>query len=82
MCPQVAPHTEVSEERSDSIFKVENISREGASRKLGDACRLRLVGPLPGMLFNPETGSSTFLRNCGEILLDYTASHPRTQYRS
>jgi hypothetical protein len=30
--------------------------------------------------FRPDDGSRMFLRNAGELLPDYTASHPRTQY--
>jgi hypothetical protein len=29
--------------------------------------------------FNPEEGDSTFLRNAGELLHDYMASHARRQ---
>jgi hypothetical protein len=37
---------------------------------------------LLGLLFDPEGGANTFLRNVGELLLDYTALHPTRQYSS
>jgi hypothetical protein len=39
------------------------------------ACCLRNAG----FFLNPEDGSSTFLRNVGEFLSDYTALHPKRQ---
>jgi hypothetical protein len=31
--------------------------------------RLFLAGNFPGLLFDPEDGDSTFLRNVGELLI-------------
>jgi hypothetical protein len=41
------------------------------------ASHLLLPGWLPGLLFDPKYGRSTFLRNMDKRLPDYTASHPR-----
>jgi hypothetical protein len=37
-----------------------------------------LVGSLLGLLFGPEGYGSTFLRNVGELLSQYTSPHPTT----
>jgi hypothetical protein len=34
------------------------------------------------LLFDPEDGGNTFLRNVDKYLLDYTASNPRRYYSS
>jgi hypothetical protein len=38
---------------------------------------LLLAGYLLGFLFSHEDGNSMFLRNCGELLPDCRALHPR-----
>jgi hypothetical protein len=43
------------------------------------ACLLLLADCFHGLLFEPENGGDIFLRNVSEILLDYTAIHPRIQ---
>jgi hypothetical protein len=50
---------DVSEERTASIFRVDEISKQTTSKKQTES----------------EDGGSTFLRNVGELLLGYTASH-------
>jgi hypothetical protein len=35
---------------------------------------------LHGLLFDPEDGGNTFVRNVGKLLPDYITSHPRRQY--
>jgi hypothetical protein len=34
---------------------------------------------LLGLLFSPEDGNSTFIRNNGKLLPDYTVSHPKRE---
>jgi hypothetical protein len=41
---------------------------------------LLVVGWLVALLFHPEDGVTTFLRNFGELLQDCTASHSRRQF--
>jgi hypothetical protein len=43
---------------------------------------LLLTGYLLGLLFDPEYGGSTFLRNIGELLPHYAPSHLRRRYSS
>jgi hypothetical protein len=40
---------------------------------------LTIPGCLHLLLFGPEDGSNTFLRNVSELIPDYTVSHPRPQ---
>jgi hypothetical protein len=60
--------TDVSEERTSSIFRVEQASCDQIT-----ACCLF------GLRFHNEGGGSTFLRNSGKPLPEYTVSHPRRQ---
>lgn len=41
---------------------------------------LILAGCLPDLFFYHEYGSGTFLRNASNLVPDYTASHPKSQY--
>jgi ABC-type iron transport system FetAB permease component len=52
------------------------------SRRLEAVCRLLLVGFLLDVLFDLEYGGSTFLRNVGRLLRNYTALYTRGQYSS
>jgi hypothetical protein len=42
------------------------------------ACYLLHPGFLLGLFFDPEDGGDIFHRNISELLMDYTALHPRT----
>jgi hypothetical protein len=44
------------------------------------ACCLCLAGCLLGLVIALEDGNSTFLRNVGELLPDYTESHSNKWY--
>jgi hypothetical protein len=37
---------------------------------------------LLGSIFNPEDGGSRFFQNAGEVVLNYTVSHPTWCYSS
>jgi hypothetical protein len=41
-----------------------------------------LTALLLGSIFNPEDGGSTFFQNTGELVLNYTVSHPTWWYSS
>jgi hypothetical protein len=51
-------------------------SSKGTRRKQGTSCAWA-VSLFLGLLFNIEDGGNTFLRNVGELLVDYTTSHTR-----
>jgi hypothetical protein len=72
---------DVSEEYTASIFRVEEKSKQVPSRKDvaegASICLLRPVEKCLGLLFDPEDGRDTFLRNGGANVPDYTASHPK-----
>lgn len=50
-------------------------SRQNRAKSFAPCC-------LYGLHFDPEDGSSTFIRNVGELLSDYMAENSRHQYSS
>jgi hypothetical protein len=68
--------TDFSEEYTASAFRVQKKAKQVERTKQSSACSL------PGLLFNPEEGGSTFLQNEFKILLDVTASNSKRYYCS
>jgi hypothetical protein len=65
--------TNLIEERSASVFRVEQVK---------EAIRKLLIGYLLSLLFDPEGGDIAFLRNIDELLPDHTVLHPTRCYLS
>jgi hypothetical protein len=63
--------------KSIIFWDVTLISEPGFPLAAHSVCLL-----LAWLLFDPEVGGSMFLQNIGELLPDYTVSHPRRQYAS
>jgi hypothetical protein len=71
--------TNVSEERTAYIFRIERGSQTRTGRSRQQLC-LHLSGCVPCLFFEPVDGDSTFFRNVGKRLSDYTTSHPWRWY--
>jgi hypothetical protein len=72
--------TDVSEQRTFSIFKVEK-PRARNQREVTADWAIFLRWFLPRGFFYPEDGGDTFLRNVGSHKI-YTAPHPRRRHSS
>jgi hypothetical protein len=61
------------EERSASIYRIEEYLKQGTNKKLAPA----FAGFLCGLHFNPEDGGSVLFQNVSGLLQDYTVLNPR-----
>jgi hypothetical protein len=69
--------SDISEECTVSIFRVSE-----AGGKQNPTCNTLLASLLLALLLDPGNGGGRFLRNVGQLLLDYTTLHPGRQESS